>query len=91
MSDVLTLSEAAHMLGMSKQTLSLKARAGEVKGSRPTKAWRFIRLDLLNYLRSSYDGPRRALTSKEDQQCHFQGREAGFGGSTSEEYAIFSD
>lgn len=70
MDDTLDLQQAARLLKMHPVTLADKARAGEIKGAKVGRAWVFIKIDLLEYIRSKY--PRRALQgdSTEVKECH---------------------
>lgn len=81
--DTLTLDEAAKFCGVSKREM---ARSGI--GTKKTKSWRFIRSDLLEYLRPSYPTQRRALSSEQERkQCHTKEKVVGSGGSLLEDYA----
>lgn len=53
--EVLTTEEAAELLRVSTKTVLSLARDGTLPGEKVGRAWRFLRVDLLNHLR----GPRR--------------------------------
>lgn len=53
--EVLTTEEAAKLLRVSTKTVLGLARDGVLPGEKVGRAWRFLRSDLLNYLR----GPKR--------------------------------
>ena len=55
----LNLKEAAALLKIHPVTLQDKARADEIPGAKIGRAWVFIEIDLLEYIRSKC--PRRAL------------------------------
>jgi len=59
--EVLTADEAAKLLRVSTKTVLALARAGALPGEKVGRAWRFVRSDLLDYLRGQKrDGPRAA-------------------------------
>ena len=59
--EVLTADEAAELLRVSTKTVLAMARAGALPGEKVGRAWRFVRADLLEYLRGqNRDGPRAA-------------------------------
>ena len=66
----LTLQQAAALLKIHPVTLQDKARAGEIPGAKVGRAWVFVEIDLLEYIRSKY--ARRALQGDraEVTQCH---------------------
>src|SRR5260370_23529321 len=66
----LTLQQAAALLKIHPVTLQDKARAGEIPGTKIGRAWVFIEIDLLEYIRSKYR--QRALQGdgKEVLKCH---------------------
>ena len=68
--DTLTLQEAADFLKIHPVTLLDKANAGEVPGAKIGKRWVFVRIDLIDCIRSQYK--RRALQgeSMEETLCH---------------------
>jgi excisionase family DNA binding protein len=49
--EVLTAGEAADLLRVSTKTLLALAREGTIPGGKVGRAWRFVRTDLLGYLR----------------------------------------
>lgn len=51
--DVLTLHEAARLLQVSEKTLATQAKAGQVPHCRVGKQFRFVRGDLLTWVRSA--------------------------------------
>jgi len=51
--EVLTTEEAADLLRVSTKTILALARRGELPGEKVGRAWRFLRADLLNYVRGS--------------------------------------
>ena len=53
---ILTLVEAAALLGLHKSTLASLALASIVPGAKTGRAWRFIESDLVAYLRGQYKG-----------------------------------
>ena len=52
----LDLAAAAAFLGLHPHTLQARAKAGEIPGAKVGKAWRFIDLDLAEYLRAQRGG-----------------------------------
>lgn len=50
----LDLPAAAEFLGLHPATLQARAKAGDVPGAKIGKEWRFIDLDLAEYLRANY-------------------------------------
>ena len=62
----LDLAEAAAFLGLHPHTLQARAKAGTVPGAKVGKEWRFLDLDLAEYLRAQYPAnkpPERAACS----------------------------
>jgi excisionase family DNA binding protein len=51
--EVLTAEEAAELLRVSIKTVLSLAREGILPGEKVGRAWRFLRADLLNYVRGS--------------------------------------
>lgn len=49
--EVLTAEEAALLLRVSTKTILALARAGVLPGEKVGRAWRFVRADLLEYVR----------------------------------------
>ena len=68
--DTLTLQEAAECLKIHPVTLLEKANAGEVPGAKIGKRWVFVKIDLIEHIRSQYK--RRALQGEhmEETRCH---------------------
>jgi len=66
----LNLVEAAQFLHVHQTTLQKRARDGDIPGVKIGRAWVFVDVDLLDYLRSQYR--RRALQgdAKEVMKCH---------------------
>ncbi len=60
--EVLTAEEAADLLRVSVKTVLALARAGTLPGEKVGRAWRFVKADVLNYVRgtrvSESDGSR---------------------------------
>lgn len=50
--EVLTLKEASELLKLSKSTLYNLAREGKVPARRVGRSWRFVRLNLIQWLGS---------------------------------------
>ncbi|RJX30890.1 MAG: DNA-binding protein [Oxalobacter sp.] len=69
--DTLTLQEAAAFLKIHPVTLLEKAHAGEIPGAKMGKRWVFVKVDLIDCIRSQYK--RRALQGEhmEETICHF--------------------
>jgi excisionase family DNA binding protein len=59
--EILTADEAAHLLRVSTKTILALAREGVLPGEKVGRAWRFVRADLLDYLRGN--GRRSAAAS----------------------------
>lgn len=59
--EVLTADEAAHLLRVSTKTILTLGRDGVLPGEKVGRAWRFVRADLLEHLRSG--GRRKAEAS----------------------------
>jgi excisionase family DNA binding protein len=51
--DVLTAEEAAELLRVSTKTVLTLARQGDLPGEKVGRAWRFLRAELLEYLRGA--------------------------------------
>jgi len=66
----LTLQQAAALLKIHPVTLQEKARAGVIPGAKIGRAWVFVEIDLLEYIRAQYR--RRAFQGdrKEVLECH---------------------
>jgi hypothetical protein len=65
---ILTLKQAAEFLGMNREVLRRKAKAGEIPGTKELGDWRFIDDDLVSFLRGSYPSAR-VLQGQEEQCC----------------------
>ncbi|HEY3432514.1 MAG TPA: helix-turn-helix domain-containing protein [Rhodocyclaceae bacterium] len=63
--NTLDLQAAADFLGLHKNTLQARAKAGEIPGAKIGKEWRFIDVDLAQYLRDQYP----ANKIEEKQSC----------------------
>lgn len=72
----LDLEAAAAFLGLHPHTLQARAKAGEIPGAKPGKEWRFLDVDLADYLRSQYP----AKQQREEAGCHSTG--SGKSGTT---------
>ena len=87
MSKTLTLKEAAKLLKCSQEALRLKAKAGQIPGAKPTKAWVFIEEDLIAFIRSQYTAPAEQVVQvagKEVIPCHLPAKaRKAFGTSAS--------
>lgn len=53
--EVLTAEEAAALLRISSKTLLTLARSGALPGEKVGRAWRFLRADILAYVRGTLD------------------------------------
>lgn len=51
--EVLTADEAASLLRVSTKTVLALARAGALPGEKVGRAWRFVRSDVLDYVRGT--------------------------------------
>jgi excisionase family DNA binding protein len=68
----LDLNEAAALLKIHPATLQQKARAGQIPGAKIGRAWVFVEVDLLEYVRSQYQRQALQVTHrKEVEPCHF--------------------
>jgi excisionase family DNA binding protein len=61
----LDLEEAAAFLGLHPDTLRERAAAGTIPGAKIGKEWRFLDVDLADYLRRNYGGRACRSTSAE--------------------------
>ena len=71
---------AARLLGISKNTLQQRAKAGIIPGAKIGRCWTFIESDLVAYLRSNYPDPlcpstnaktrRSGGSTSRTQACH---------------------
>ena len=68
--DTLNLEEAAGFLKIHPVTLSEKACRGEVPGARIGKRWVFIKVDLLDHIRSQYKRQAMQGEQMEASICH---------------------
>src|SRR6266852_8482328 len=65
----LTLRQAAALLKIHPVTLQEKARAGVIPGAKIGRAWVFVEIDLLEYIRAQYT--RRAFQGdRKELECH---------------------
>lgn len=55
--DILTTEEAADFLRVSSKTLLALARDGALPGTKVGRAWRFVRADLVGYVRGGNTRP----------------------------------
>ncbi|MDP2677331.1 MAG: helix-turn-helix domain-containing protein [Rhodoferax sp.] len=82
--ETLTIEEAAEFLKIHPVTLSEKAALGEIPGARIGKRWVFIKVDLIDFIRSQY---RRQAMQGEPMEitiCHStKEKTPRFGGSRS--------
>jgi len=53
--EVLTTEEAATLLRVSSKTVLSLARTGSLPGEKVGRAWRFLRSDVLSYVRGNND------------------------------------
>lgn len=61
--EVLTADEAGELLRVSTKTILALARDGSLPGEKVGRAWRFVRADLLDYVRGQQSGRRKAAAS----------------------------
>lgn len=61
--EVLTADEAAELLRVSTKTILTLARDGTIPGEKVGRAWRFVRSDLLAYVRGPHHGQQAAAAS----------------------------
>jgi len=61
--EVLTADEAADLLRVSTKTILALAREGTLPGEKVGRAWRFVRSDLLAYVRGQHPGKSGAVAS----------------------------
>ncbi len=59
--DILTTEEAADFLRVSSKTLLALARDGALPGTKVGRAWRFVRADLVGYVRGGHTRPPGAV------------------------------
>ena len=63
-SEVLTTAEAASLLRVSSKTVLALARSGALPGEKVGRAWRFVREDVLAYVR----GTASAIRVRQDDR-----------------------
>jgi excisionase family DNA binding protein len=61
--EVLTANEAAELLRVSTRTVLTLAREGKLPGEKVGRAWRFVRADLLDYVRGEKRNPPGVVAS----------------------------
>jgi excisionase family DNA binding protein len=61
--EVLTADEAAELLRVSTKTILALAREGTLPGEKVGRAWRFVRSDLLAYVRGQRGDKSGAVVS----------------------------
>jgi excisionase family DNA binding protein len=85
MTNTLTLEEAAALLKMHKETLREMAKAGVVPGAKPAKAWVFIEVDVIEFLRRQYKSVDAVglPTGDQEWQKSTRGRAVNIGGRVS--------
>jgi excisionase family DNA binding protein len=54
------LIEAAEFIGLHPNTLQSRAKSGEIPGAKIGKEWRFIDVDLAEYMRTQYPANKEA-------------------------------
>jgi excisionase family DNA binding protein len=64
---MLSAKKAAEFLGICPMTLKKKARAGEIPAGKIGRDWKFIEVDLVNYIRAQY---KVANEGPEEPECH---------------------
>ncbi|MDI1302097.1 MAG: helix-turn-helix domain-containing protein [bacterium] len=68
--NTLDLRQAADFLRIHPVTLRIKAAAGEIPGAKVGRAWVFIEVDLVEYLRSRYRARASQGDTLEILKCH---------------------
>ena len=68
--NTLNLQEAAVFLKIHPVTLGVKARTGEIPGSKIGKCWVFVDIDLVQYIRAQYQRQDLQGEQLEVSQCH---------------------
>lgn len=82
--ETLNIEEAAEMLKIHPVTLSEKACRGQIPGARIGKRWVFIKVDLIDYIRSQYKRQAMQGEPMEVSICHSTNEKIHrFGGSKS--------
>ena len=71
----LDLHEAAALLKLHPDTLQRRAKAGEIPGAKPGKAWVFLDEDLIAWLRGQYDVATKLTVIDRDENVIAQGRD----------------
>ena len=66
----LNLIEAAEFLKIHPVTLSTKAAAGEIQGAKIGRAWVFLVVDLITYIRSKYKVRALLSDNVKESSCH---------------------
>lgn len=61
--EVLTAEEAAKLLRVSTKTILALARDGVLPGEKVGRAWRFVRAELIDYVRGERNAKRGAVAS----------------------------
>lgn len=77
----LDLKEAAQLLRMHPEEVRRRVKAGELPGAKAGRAWVFVDLDLVDYLRSLYPAAWQALqvTSRKESECHYANADQSIG------------
>ncbi|MGJ8619641.1 MAG: helix-turn-helix domain-containing protein [Methylophilaceae bacterium] len=70
MNESLNLEEAAAFLHLHTMTLLRRAQSGEIPGAKIGKRWVFLRLDLIEYVRSQYSQQASVGVTEGSEQCH---------------------
>jgi excisionase family DNA binding protein len=68
--ETLTIEEAAELLKIHPVTLSEKVAIGEIPGARIGKRWVFVKVDLIEYIRSQYKRQAMQGEPMEMSICH---------------------
>lgn len=64
--EVLTTDEVAVLLRVSTKTVLALARTGALPGEKVGRAWRFLRSDVLSYVRGTLSPPRAGSETTSD-------------------------
>jgi len=62
--EVLTADEAADLLRVSTKTVLTLARDGALRGTKVGRAWRFLRVDLMDYVRGGAAVPGEKVVTR---------------------------
>lgn len=62
----LTAEEVGEILKLTRTSVTVKAKAGEIPGMKIGNRWIFLEVDLLAYIRSQY---KSAQGGKEEEKC----------------------